>query len=404
MAAIPMHPWVIGQVLQAPQHAAGLELEGALSPDLREINVMWRYEIADVALQCIAEECPNLASLNAEACFKVTDAGLQFIANGCPNLTSLVVGRCYTVTDLGLQSIAESCHGLLSLGVEYCDITDAGLQHIARGCPNLVVFDVGRCNRITDAGLEHIAEGCKGLTSLSVQGRNQITDAGLASIARNCPKLTTLNIEACAAVTDEGLRSIARGCPDLQALNVELCQQITDAGLVTVAETCPKLTILNGVSTPLAWACDMGNLRLAQLLIDRGADVQALDQHGRTVLDVAVLTNKPEDLLELLFRAGMQASGALAVVGREEWLFDHPALACRLTNWVHAVLAEHDGLFLAVWGMMHERSGSAHLWQLSGIPGLRILAAEFVGAECRRQVLANLREALLVLGGLFEGM
>jgi len=59
----------------------------------------------------------------------------------------------------------------------------------------------------------------------------------------------------------------------------------------------------DGDDTPLHVAAEMGNERLAELLVDKGANVNALNQSNRTPLHLAVIHDKPA-MSRLLLRHG----------------------------------------------------------------------------------------------------
>ena len=51
--------------------------------------------------------------------------------------------------------------------------------------------------------------------------------------------------------------------------------------------------------TPLLWAALCGQLDVVKCLVDKGADVNAMDKHGGTPLSVAVAIGKV-DVIEFL--------------------------------------------------------------------------------------------------------
>jgi ankyrin repeat protein len=56
-------------------------------------------------------------------------------------------------------------------------------------------------------------------------------------------------------------------------------------------------------ATPLHHACGRGDELIAKLLLERGADVNALDEHGMSALHVATLNGKG-DVAKLLLSHG----------------------------------------------------------------------------------------------------
>ena len=70
--------------------------------------------------------------------------------------------------------------------------------------------------------------------------------------------------------------------------------------------------------TPLHWACINGNMELAMALVDRGTDVDAVDDNQRTPLLFACVHGRNEIALALISR-GANVHATEGTVDENEW-------------------------------------------------------------------------------------
>jgi ankyrin repeat protein len=73
--------------------------------------------------------------------------------------------------------------------------------------------------------------------------------------------------------------------------------------------------------TPLHYAC-VKNLALVCLYLERGADVNAMNHHGESVLDFALLNGKPEIIRCLLKQGARRSSRQTSVYGPNKTVYD----------------------------------------------------------------------------------
>ena len=82
------------------------------------------------------------------------------------------------------------------------------------------------------------------------------------------------------------------------------------------------------LSTPLQYACRNGNLKLATLLIERGAHVNDINEHGMTPLLFACSRGNYKDMVQLLINNGAE------VDSKDEYGWTSLHYACR-DNYPH---------------------------------------------------------------------
>ena len=103
-----------------------------------------------------------------------------------------------------------------------------------------------------------------------------------------------------------------------------------------------NIDVNKGNIPPLTASAMKGSVAIARLLIEKGADVNAVDTNGDTALAYAVLANKVELVLELLSAANIDVNkgelpplSAMAIKGRPEMLrvlLEPPSKSCTLLS------------------------------------------------------------------------
>ncbi len=94
--------------------------------------------------------------------------------------------------------------------------------------------------------------------------------------------------------------------------NIEAVKEYLDAGGDVDAKGDVSL---GGGATPLLWAAWGGHKEIVELLISKGADVNAKDDGGDTPLDLTILRKQPE-IADLLRKHGGKTGEELKAEGK----------------------------------------------------------------------------------------
>ena len=231
---------------------------------LKELNLQGCYDITDVGITAVAQNCKQLSSLNVMWMYqfrpnKITQEGINFIAKECHSLSDLRLTQHmyafmhrsdesninnfqhFQINDV-IKNVAQGCRLLKKLHLVYTSgVNDLGIRGIAKHCKQLEDLNCTGCVQITDSGFRSIADNCPNLTSLIVSWCSNLTDIALINVADKCRKLATLNIDGCMMITDYGLIRAANNFIELSSLDVSHCLNISQAGLELVVEKCLTL-------------------------------------------------------------------------------------------------------------------------------------------------------------------
>ena len=117
--------------------------------------------------------------------WQLTDVGLKVIADNCPNILSLSVDDQPKITDHGIRSLIQKCHGIMELDLGYAHVNRQQIEEITSTLKNLLLLRVSAYDsqhslenavRVTEGRLVvcMASSGCLTVKNLSPeQKRNQ---------------------------------------------------------------------------------------------------------------------------------------------------------------------------------------------------------------------------------------
>jgi hypothetical protein len=220
-------------------------------PDLKSLDISHCYQSYNrerprhsYFMIKIAKYCPDFESLKAyNQRDVITNDFLIEFSKECPKLKNLNIQECYDIRDVAICAVAENCPLLECLNIAWCHCTPMSILRIVQMCPNLRSLDIAKNDGFNDAAIIEISRHCPLLEELELFGCSffdHITDVSISEVARTHPGLKKLGVGE-SDVTDEGLYAIAEHCKGLKSLCTSWSVKVSDAGIIRIAENCLQL-------------------------------------------------------------------------------------------------------------------------------------------------------------------
>eukprot|EP01032_Pedospumella_encystans_P018697 gene18697-21278_t len=183
-------------------------------PHLHEVRLprSYRHQDAGLDTDCVhalVTHCTRLEALDLSGQRGLNDTCFTNATVSFSTLRKLCIQFMYDLTDVALIQIAENCQRLQVLGCDGCGFSDVGLAAIAGRFPHLHTLYIGNHNHSTMAG--YLA-GLKNLPALVELGLYEfaVGDTLLDQIGTELPQLRCLELQSCFGYTIGGLISVAK--------------------------------------------------------------------------------------------------------------------------------------------------------------------------------------------------
>lgn len=208
----------------------------------------WRVSPAEL-VALAGRHGATLQALSLRACTgAVTDASLRAIAPALTQLQLLDVALCSNGSAAGLAAVVRTCAASLrTLHVDGCEYVDAAcLQQLAAlAPPRLAALRLDAAGRIGDAAVAPFVAACgAALTSLNLAGLARLSSEAVEAVAAHCPRLRSLSLAGCGHVRSEAIVLLAQRCGALRELDLAKVMKLTSAGACALAEHLPGLQLL----------------------------------------------------------------------------------------------------------------------------------------------------------------
>lgn len=236
-------------------------------PHLRSLSFTGCVNLPDAVLRRLPDSIASLRCLSFYYCAALSDGALSVVSAGCPFLVSVVLYRS-NITDRGLECLAGSCPALQNVNLSCSfQVSDGGVAALSRDCRRLRLLMITSCGSgvsgrglagcsptlayleadscaLTPGGLRAAVSG-GGLEYLNVSGIRSWNGGDGLGVVGGAARLRVLNLRMCRFAGDESVGEIARGCPLLEEWSLALCHGVGAAGWSAVAGACKKLKVLH---------------------------------------------------------------------------------------------------------------------------------------------------------------
>jgi Leucine Rich repeat len=109
------------------------------------LDLKYCADITDEGLRAVADGCPDLRVFNLFDCSKVTDVGLSAL-EVCYDLERIELAYRDDVTDEAIEVIAEGCNKLKHISLQNLSkVVGPGIEAIGLNCPLLETLIVVAC-------------------------------------------------------------------------------------------------------------------------------------------------------------------------------------------------------------------------------------------------------------------
>ncbi|XP_075236200.1 S-phase kinase-associated protein 2 isoform X2 [Lycorma delicatula] len=173
--------------------------------------------ISSKDLALLLSKCKKIRKLSLEHCTTDEDV-CRSISNNI-NLETLNLSLCYELNDIGLKYIIENCTSLQDLNVQWTRLNESAISVICKsinyGIKNLNLSGCGK--NINDELVEILLMRCENLIELDLSDCVQLTDLTINSLMKYVPKLSTLSLSRCYRITPALYRVLKK--PSLKVLN-----------------------------------------------------------------------------------------------------------------------------------------------------------------------------------------
>jgi hypothetical protein len=150
-----MTPAGINKLIRAEKK---LQLERKLT----HLDLGFQVLMTDEVIKQIAEYWnTSLVSVRLNSIYELSDLTVEHLANNCPNLRLLHLVRCWRINNVSLRLLAVKCKELVYISVSFLSrTTEDGIRYLIRLCPKLIWLDITGCS-INSLFKQMILEGWK---------------------------------------------------------------------------------------------------------------------------------------------------------------------------------------------------------------------------------------------------
>ncbi|CAA6667742.1 unnamed protein product [Spirodela intermedia] len=281
-------------------------------PHLLSLSFTGCVDLPEAVLRRLPDSTAGLQCLSFYYSTALSDGALSVVSAGCPHLVSVVLYRS-NITNRGLECLAGSCPALENVNLSYSfQVSDGGVAALSRGCRRLRLLMITSCGRevsgrglagcspalayleadscaLTPEGLRAAVSG-GGLEYLNVSGIKSWNGGDGLGVIGGAAQLRVLNLRMCRFSGDEsewnlalchavgaaGWSAVAGASKKLKVLHVNRCRNLCDVGLAALRGGCGRLEVLFIEGCPQLTPQALEEFRLA-----RGAvEVKTEERHS----------------------------------------------------------------------------------------------------------------------------